>query len=367
MFVLLTVPVFFAIVAVNYVSNEKIARDNADELVERFGVEAVENIQHLFDPIKSLVRSAASIGTEQPDFYEENRSLKYLFSILQHSDRIISMYVGLTDGVFRQARQIDPSIEIQGKLPPVGTAVRRPVDHAATRRSPRSTTICSSTKTARNWAAPSRPRPTIRVRACGIVTAQQSGELSVSDVDVFAALGLVGFTVGAPFYVDGGAAWSSPPADITLDGLSNYLSERKISPGTLSYILDHQGRVIANSERAKILCQPERQGRAAAHHLDRQRPAGHRLQLPAARQREDVHLQAWRQELHRQPDDLAAGVRQEVAALRHHAARRFHPRIRRTEQAAGPVRRDRHPAADLHHLFPLQRRLLRPSSGSRSR
>lgn len=121
MFVLLTVPVFFAIVAVNYVSNEKIARDNADELVERFGVEAVENIQHLFDPIKSLVRSAASIGTEQPDFYEENRSLKYLFSILQHSDRIISMYVGLNDGVFRQARQIDPSIEVQGKLPPVGT------------------------------------------------------------------------------------------------------------------------------------------------------------------------------------------------------------------------------------------------------
>ncbi len=66
LFVLLTVPVFFAIVAVNYVSNEEIARDNADELVGRFSVEAIENIQHLFDPIKSLVRSAAALGSSSP-------------------------------------------------------------------------------------------------------------------------------------------------------------------------------------------------------------------------------------------------------------------------------------------------------------
>ena len=201
LFILLTVPVFFAIVAVNYISNEKIARDNADELIRRFSVEAIENIQHLFDPIKSLVRSAASIGAEQPDFFEGNRSLGYLFSILQHSDRIISMYVGLNDGSFRQGRS-----------------------EQTTSYDPR----------ARLWYR----------------TAQQTGELSVSDVDVFATLGLVGFTVGAPFYADG-TLRGVAAADITLDGLSNYLTERKISPSTLSYILDHQGRVIANSERVK--------------------------------------------------------------------------------------------------------------------
>lgn len=263
MFVLLTVPVFFAIVAVNYVSNEKIARDNADELVERFGVEAVENIQHLFDPIKSLVRSAASIGAEVPDFYEENRSLKYLFSVLQHSDRIISVYVGLNDGVFRQARQIDPSIEVQGKLPPVGTAYAdrwvtpqrgsAPVDHYLFLDKDRKELGSSEQTTSYD------PRSRLWYR-----TAQQSGELSVSDVDVFAALGLVGFTVGAPFYVDG-ALRGVAAADITLDGLSTYLAERKISPGTLSYILDHQGRVIANSERAKTYA--TQNGRVELQHI----------------------------------------------------------------------------------------------------
>ena len=39
--------------------------------------------------------------------------------------------------------------------------------------------------------------------------------------------------------------------DITLDGLGEYLAERKVSPGTLSYMLDHQGRVIAASDLSK--------------------------------------------------------------------------------------------------------------------
>ena len=249
LFILLTVPVFFAIVAVNYISNEKIARDNADELIRRFSVEAIENIQHLFDPIKSLVRSAASIGAEQPDFFEGNRSLGYLFSILQHSDRIISMYVGLNDGSFRQARQIDPAVEMQGKLPPEGTRYAdrwittqrgsAAVDHYLFFDKDRKELGRSEQTTSYD------PRARLWYR-----TAQQTGELSVSDVDVFATLGLVGFTVGAPFYADG-TLRGVAAADITLDGLSNYLTERKISPSTLSYILDHQGRVIANSERVK--------------------------------------------------------------------------------------------------------------------
>jgi len=121
LFVLLTVPVFFTIVAVTYLSNDSLARSHANDLVTRFRADAISNIQDMFGPIKSLVRSAAAIGNEQPDFYASNRSLKYLFSILVHSDKIISMYVGAADGSFRQARRIDPNVMIQGKLPPQGS------------------------------------------------------------------------------------------------------------------------------------------------------------------------------------------------------------------------------------------------------
>jgi adenylate cyclase len=264
LFVLLTVPVFFAIVAVTYVSNERIARADAEKLVERFRADAIENVQHAFDPIRSLVRSAATVGADQPDFYSDNRSLRYLFSIVQHSDKIVSMYVGLADGSFRQARQIEPTVEVQGKLPPpdaryadrwidavpAGTA---PIDHyvffdAERKEVGRSERVTGYDPRARLWYR----------------MTQQAGAPVITDPDVFAALDLIGFTVAAPIF-NQGTLLGVAAADITLDGLSEYLVERKISPGTLSYIIDHQGRVIANSERAKTYA--DYNGRVELQHI----------------------------------------------------------------------------------------------------
>src|SRR5262245_34539717 len=117
-FFFLTVPVFCTIIAVTYYSNDDIARQNARQLVERFRTDALENIQDDFDPLKSLVRSAATLGEQSPGFFASDLSLKYFYSILLHSHQIVSVYVGLADGAFRQARRIDPAVAIHDKLPP---------------------------------------------------------------------------------------------------------------------------------------------------------------------------------------------------------------------------------------------------------
>src|SRR6266540_3246131 len=192
LFVLLTVPVFFTIIAVSYLSNDRIARSHAEELVERFRIDAVENIQNVFDPIKSLVRSASVVGQEQPDFYSDNRSLKYLFSILLHNEKIVSAYVGMADASFRQARRIDPTVEIQGKPPPeeVKYAYRwiepprgsTPVDHYLF-------LDANGTELAKSDQATSYdPRARFWYR----VTVREDS-LTITDPDVFAALGLIGF------------------------------------------------------------------------------------------------------------------------------------------------------------------------------
>ena len=249
LFVLLTVPVFFTIIAVTYLSNDTIARSNAEELVERFRIDAVEDIRNVFDPIKSLVRSAAVVGDEQRDFYSDNRSLRYLLSILLHNERIVSVYAGMADGSFRQARRIDPTVEIQGKPPPEGVkyAYRWIEPPKATTPVDRYAFLDANEKElARSDQATSYdPRTRFWYR----LTAREDS-LVITDPDVFAALGLIGFTVAAPFHA-GGKVVGIAAIDLTLDGLSEYLAERKISPGTLSYILDQQGRVIANSEREK--------------------------------------------------------------------------------------------------------------------
>ncbi len=304
---------------------ERIARDNAESLLKRFNVEAVENIQNVFEPIKSLVRSAAAVGSEQPDFFASKGSVAYLFSILQHSERIISAYVGLTDGAFRQARQIDPTVEIQGKLPPPGTRYAErwidpslraaPIDHYIFLDAERRELGSSEQTTSYD------PRARLWYR-----TAQQTGAISVSDVDVFATLGLVGFTVGAPFYQDG-KLQGVAAADITLDDLSNYLAERKVSPGTLSYILDHQGRVIANSERTKTYA--SHAGRVELQHVT---SLGNELPAVAFgfRPRGDERMFSFShggKEYVASLTTLPASFGKEVATLRRHAARRFHQHL----------------------------------------
>src|SRR5581483_2759022 len=249
LFVLLTVPVFLAIVSFTYVSNEEIAVSSADRLIARFRTDAVENITNMLDPIKSLVRSASVVGSQQPDFYSDNRSLKYLFSILEHSDKLVSVYVGLEDGSFRQARRMNPNAEVQDKKPPKGVKFAYrwinppgnspPIDHYLFLDSNHDELGSSEQETTYD------PRPRLWYRKT-----VQVGRIYITDPDLFAALGLIGFTIADPIKVDGKVVGVAA-ADMTLNGLSAYLAASKISRNTTSYILSAQDGVIANSELEK--------------------------------------------------------------------------------------------------------------------
>jgi adenylate cyclase len=249
LFVLLTVPVLAAIIALNYVSNDRIARLKGQELVERFRAEAMDSIREIFDPIKSLIRAAAVVGNEQPEFYRDNRSIKYFYAILQHSPKIVSVYAGLNDGSFRQARRIDPHVPIYGKLPPAEAlyAYRwiEPKPGAELIDHYRFLDANGEALGSIEGVTTYDPRRRMWYRE-----ATESGGLFITDPDAFAALGLIGFTVAEPF-ATGGAMQGAVAADLTLDGLSEYISEHRISPNALTYVLDHQGRVLAASDLSK--------------------------------------------------------------------------------------------------------------------
>jgi adenylate cyclase len=272
LFVLLTVPVLGAIIALNYVSNDRIARMKGQELVERFRGDAIDSIREIFDPIKSLIRAAAVVGDEQPDFYTDNRSIRYFYAILQHSPKIVSVYAGLTDGSFRQARRIDPKVPINDAMPPPGAqfayrwierkAGEGLVDRYLFLDADGQRLGVSSGVTAYD------PRNRMWFRD----TVEASG-LFITDPDVFATLGLIGFTVGQPFSKDG-EVQGVVAADITLEGLSEYIAEHKISPNALSYLLDQQGRVLSASDLSKTYTSDN--GRVELRHisqLDNELPA----------------------------------------------------------------------------------------------
>ncbi len=262
-FVALTVPVFFTIIAVTYLSNDRLARTNAQQLVERFRNEAIDNIQDDFNPIKSLARSAATIGEEFPGFYASSRCFKYFETILAHSPKIVSVYVGLEDGSFRQTRRIDPEVMVQGKPPPIGSqfAYRWILPKEGERTLDHFLYLDAGLKELGSSAQPTTYDPRTRL---WYRSAAEARTETISDPDVFATLGLIGFTVAAPFYSDGNLRGVAA-IDLTLAGLGEYLAERKISPGTVSYMLDHQGRVIAASDLSKTYANV--QGKLELRHI----------------------------------------------------------------------------------------------------
>ena len=247
-FILLTVPVFFTILAVTYLSNDTMARTNANELVERFRADAINNIQNYFTPLKTMIGSSAVVGSEQPGFYASNRSWKYFQSLLLHSPKLVAVYAGLEDGSFRQTRRIEPEVKIHNQLPPKGAVTaNRLVDPKGRASEDRFDFLDAGGKdlgtSGEATTYDPRKRPWYEMAKEGRTTI-------ITDPQVFATLGIIGFTVAAPFYHNDKLAGVTA-LDIKLDGLSEYLSENKISPGTLSYLLDHQGRVIANSAKAR--------------------------------------------------------------------------------------------------------------------
>jgi adenylate cyclase len=272
LFVLLTVPVLAAIIALNYVSNDRIARVKGQELVERFRGDAIDSIRAIFDPIKTMIRAAAVVGDEQPDFYADNRSIKYFYTILQHSPKIVSVYVGLTDGSFRQARRIDPKVPVNDALPPPGAlfAYRWIERKAGEGLVDRYLFLDANGQGLGVSSGVTAYDPRNRMWFRDTV---EAGGLFITDPDVFATLGLIGFTVGHSFSRDG-EVQGVVAADITLEGLSEYIAEHKISPNALSYVLDQQGRVLSASDLSKTYTSEK--GRVDLRHisqLDNELPA----------------------------------------------------------------------------------------------
>ena len=248
LFVILVVPIFTAMLWFTYTTNDKMTRMNARELMERFRFEAVSNTHALLVPLESLVSAAATLGSEQQQFYREDKAWAYLHSILSHSETISSVYVGFEDGTFRMVIRTPVGLKIQGKevMPESAiaypwldrsekTAAKPPVD-AFIFRNTQDLPIGTSQEVAtydprqRNWYK----------------DAAINRKVTLSEPYIFASTGLPGITIAAPFFVEGKLV-GVVGTDITLDNLSQFLASRIVSPRAMSLIIDDRSKVIANS------------------------------------------------------------------------------------------------------------------------
>ncbi len=246
-FVLTTVPVLAGIIHINYRSSERVVRDHAGQMVERFRTDTIREIVMEFRALKSLIATAAELGEQAPDLFTDSRALLYFFTMLKQTDKMLNIYVGLEDGTFRQARRIhDPQATIHDTLPPEGTryAYRLVEPQPGEGSVDRYIFLTPDQTVLGDVAAPStydpRQRPWYR-------DAVDAGDIVITDPELFWAFGLVGFTVAEPFVVDG-QLLGVVAADVTLDRFSRYLAQKQVSANSLSYLLDDRGQVLAASD-----------------------------------------------------------------------------------------------------------------------
>ncbi len=251
LFLILTVPVFIGVIAFNYLSSESIARSDSLKRIEQHQSNAAASVENLFREVSASVETMASAGHIQPDLFQDLSSLDFLAAVARGTPDVLSAYVGLeSDGTFLQARRMKEGHDVHDKpLPRDTTFAHRWIV-------PNSNGLSDETYEFLNadnqGTGTSRAKSTYdpRKRLWYRVT-KADDTLTISDPDLFATLSLVGFTIAAPIY------WQDELSgivaiDLTLDGLSSYLAERKVSANSVGFILDSQGNIIANSKERAV-------------------------------------------------------------------------------------------------------------------
>jgi len=251
LFLVLTVPVFVGAFFYSYLTSSRIVRSDTIERIGLYQADVDDSIETLFREVVSKAESAAIAGMVQSGFYADLRAIDYLASVTRGTPGVLSAYIGLeADGGFLQARRMQADHRVQDRDLPDGTVFARRWIQPDEAGVPIETYVFENAarKDLGQSTMPTGYDP--RQRLWYRVT-RDGQDVTISDPDVFAALGLVGFTVAAPFYW-GDRLGGIAAIDLTLDSLSAYLARQKISPGSLSFILDRRGNVLANSGQAQI-------------------------------------------------------------------------------------------------------------------
>ena len=250
LFILMVLPVFSAAIWAGYVSLERMARSTAQDSVDRARRETIGHTESLVDPIASLVRVAARVASEQPDFYRQDKALPTMLEVLAHSENISSVYVGFADGSYRMALRVPKKLKVHGKEPPPNTLfANRWIDASAKSRTEVYTFLDTHGtplgQSSNATAYDPRVRPWFK-------DASDKKGLIISNPYIYATTGLPGITVAMPYMVKGEVK-GVVAIDILLDSLSTFLKSRPVSRNSISLIVDRDGQIVAHSDATQVL------------------------------------------------------------------------------------------------------------------
>jgi adenylate cyclase len=244
LFVAIALPVMLIFIGVSYTANIKLIDTYTERFIQKSLNDNINNVTRLLNPLVSTARSAAALMRDKPDYFRDARSVDYLYEIVASNDAVYSAYAAFEDGSFRQVRRSVKGAPVLGKeVLPTVQLVDRFIDGS------KGSKAVDSYRFHSTWGA-------VVGKDSGVATydprvrsyykdALAKKSVNVSNVYVFASSGELGITIAAPIYANNQTIGVFA-IDITLNTLSKYLSDNRVTDNSVTIIADEAGGVVAH-------------------------------------------------------------------------------------------------------------------------
>jgi adenylate cyclase len=244
LFVAIALPVMLIFIGVSYTANIKLIDTYTERFIQKSLNDNINNVTRLLNPLISTARSAAALMRDKPDYFRDARSVDYLYEIVASNDAVYAAYAAFEDGSFRQVRRTVKGAPVLGKeVLPMVQLVDRFIDGSKGSKAVDSYRFHSAWGAivgTDSGAATYDPR----VRSY-YKDALAKKSVNVSNVYVFASSGELGITIAAPIYANDQTIGVFA-IDITLNTLSKYLSDNRVTDNSVTIIADEAGGVVAH-------------------------------------------------------------------------------------------------------------------------
>lgn len=253
--ILIPLPFFIALIALNYTTTSKAINKTSQEMVERFNGEIIKNLQQTLDPVITLTRSSAVLSESEPEFFKKDSSWELLRTQIEHSPAVFSAYIGFEDGSFRAVYRASEKTKFFGKASPDKAifAYRNRYKYGNLPVRDQLTFIDADSKLIQRTPVNTDYDP--RKRPWYQAAVEQRKSIVVGPI-VFASNGEPGLTFATPVIVNDRVI-AVHAMDITLTTIKDFLYSNRISNNSISLILDEQMRVIASSTQVSDIDESE--------------------------------------------------------------------------------------------------------------
>lgn len=248
-FVVLTLPVTIIFGIMTYRANEQLIVNHTDRFVQKTLSDEASNIGKLLSPMINSIRSAGTLMRDNADYFRGESSADYLQELLVSHAGIQSAYAAFEDGSLRQVRRAVPGESVLQRPIPAETQFINRFLHA---QQVDGVAPVDTYSFQAHWGVPIG-------EATGSATtgadeqefyknAMAAKAIHISEPHAMNS-GDLGITIAAPVLADQQAT-GVVAVDVNLKTLSQFLSDNRAAPNSITLLVNDADEIIAHPQYA---------------------------------------------------------------------------------------------------------------------